>query len=79
LYLLTWGNKTSGISPSLLFPKAFFLIMAGLLAYSFSGAFPSRLRRNSDILPENTEITAAGTAPVFHRIPFLKEPFSRQR
>jgi hypothetical protein len=52
--------------------------MAGFLAFSLTGSFPSRLDRDSGYLPEIIEITAAGTAPVFHRIPFLlsNEPFS---
>jgi hypothetical protein len=56
----------------LLFPKAYYSIFgtAGLLAYSFSGAFPFANRRTVAYLPENTEITAAGTAPDLHRIPF---------
>ena len=58
--------------------------MAGLLALSgLATAFPSRGVRKSDIkVAANQEITAAGTAPVLHRIPYssLKyEPISEAK
>lgn len=72
------------MKPSLLFPKAF-LKMAGLLAYP-NWRLPSRPApdnyRDGTVAKgcrQHERLTAAGTAPVFHRIPFCCEPFSLQR
>jgi hypothetical protein len=69
LHLKTWGNKTSGIKPSLLFPKAFFENgrSSGFLFYR---PLPALFELEQWIIPVINEITAAGTAPVFHRIPY---------
>jgi len=57
--------------------------MAGILAYSFSGAFPL-IRVKQWLLPEISEITAAGTAPDFlpdcrHVTGFPFVPFQMQK
>jgi hypothetical protein len=56
----------------LFLPKALNIVArkAGLLACSFSAAFPPRRNQDSDMNRKKyTELTAAGTAPEFNRIP----------
>jgi hypothetical protein len=72
--------KSQVFKPSLLFPKAFFENGRSSGLPQLAAAFPFQKDPDSGhFCYQHERITAAGTAPEFHRIPFYYLPFTPQK